>query len=89
MRNASVVRETVDGMRLVAVLHGEVVTIHTDLAGPLTEVATGRWDGTCFECAAWLGRDQVHSDMVFATIADGLAADERRRPRDHTMPGVS
>ena len=88
MRNSSVVKETVDGMRLVAFLHGDVVTIHTDLAGPLAEVATGRWDGTRFECAAWLGRDQVHNDMIHATIADGLAASERRRPRDSMMPGA-
>jgi hypothetical protein len=88
MKKSGVVREMVDGMRVVAVLSDAEVTIQTDLAGPLSCVAVGRWDGSRLECAAWLGRDQVHSDMVHAAIADGLAALERRRHRDSMMPGA-
>ncbi len=71
------VRETVDGMRVTAVLSGTSVTVFTDLAGPLIEVGVGQWDGRSFECSAWLGRDQEHSDMVHAAIQNGLAASER------------
>ena len=88
MKKSCIVRETVDGMRVVAVLNDDAVTIQTDLAGPLSQVAIGRWDGSRFDCAAWLGRDQAHSDMVHAAIADGLAAHERRRQRDSVMPGA-
>ncbi|HEY4015174.1 MAG TPA: hypothetical protein VGM06_17645 [Polyangiaceae bacterium] len=88
MKKSSIVRDTVDGMRVVAILNDEMVTVLTDLAGPLSEVGVGRWDGSRFECAVWLGRDHAHSDMVHAAIADGLAANERRRPRDSVTPGA-
>jgi hypothetical protein len=69
-----IVQAVVDGVHAIALLRGERVTVLTDIAGSLAEVGDGRWDGTRFECSAWLGRDAEHSDMVHAAIEKALAA---------------
>jgi len=82
MKKSAVVRETVDGMGVIALLTGSKVTVFTDLTGPMTEVGNGRWDGARFECSAWLGRDLAHGDMVHAAVEAGFAAYEAGEARE-------
>jgi hypothetical protein len=74
MENVEVAQAVVDEVQVIAVLRGDKVTVLTNLAGPLTEVGRGRWDGTRFVCSAWLGRDDEHGAMVHAAIETALAA---------------
>jgi hypothetical protein len=83
MQKLIAVQAVVDGIHVLALLKGETVTVLTDLAGPLTEVGSGRWDGARFECSAWLGRDEQHSDMIHEAIEHALAMRIAAHPADN------
>jgi hypothetical protein len=78
MKSVHVVHAIVDDVQIVAVLRAGKVTVLTNLAGRLSEVGKGTWDGARFECKAWLGRDEEHHAMVEGAIQAALA--EAARP---------